>query len=97
MLVRHEDDDLARVEADPEYTGKLDKSRVRAFRKVLNILRAIPNETSIYQHKALRFEKLKGREPERSLRLNNQWRLIVEIESGEAGNCIVVKRIEDYH
>ena len=98
MHVRHDSDDLERLENDASYTGSLDKALVRAFRKVLVLVRSVQNETELYAWKSLRFEKLKGkRSHQRSLRLNQQWRLIVEIEEGTDVNTLVVKRIEDYH
>ena len=48
--------------------------------------------------RSLRFEKLKGdRSHQHSLRLNNQWRLIIEIQKADPKNIIVVLDIEDYH
>ena len=49
MEVRHDDDELARIESDPNYRGKLDVQRVRGFRKVLNLIRSVENETELYQ------------------------------------------------
>ncbi len=43
MDVRHDDQELARIESDPNYNGKLDRARVRGFRKILNILRSVLN------------------------------------------------------
>ncbi len=44
------------------------------------------------------FERLKGRRRhQRSLRLNRQFRLIVEVEARPGGNLIALKSIEDYH
>lgn len=98
MDVRHDDDDLRRMEADPEYSGRRDRAFVRAFRRLLNLLRHVANEAELYKWPSVRFEKLKGaRAHQRSLRINKQWRLIVEIERGEQGNVLVVKSIEDYH
>ena len=34
---------------------------------------------------------------EHSLRLNDQWRLVVEIQSGTPKNTVTVVSIEDYH
>lgn len=88
------------METDPNWAGKLAREIVRGFRKVLLIVRSVSNETELRRHAALRFEKLKGnRSHEWSLRINDQFRLIVEIEPGDGpnNNCIAVKKIEDYH
>jgi proteic killer suppression protein len=61
-------------------------------------IRSATNENDLRALKSLRFEKLKGqRKHEYSLRLNDQYRLIFEIEKGDGPNTIVVKGIEDYH
>ena len=100
MEVRHDDDDLARIESDPDFRGKLAPERVRGFRKVMNLIRTVQNETELYQWKGGHFEKLEPpRSHQRSLRTNKQWRLIVEIEKREGpnNNVCVIKGIEDYH
>lgn len=71
---------------------------VRGFFKVMNSIRAAKDERDLYALKSLHFEKLKGnREAERSLRLNDQFRLIVKVENDSEGNYFVICDIEDYH
>lgn len=61
-------------------------------------LRDAEDERDLYALKSLHFEKLKGaRAHQRSLRLNDQFRLIVEIVPTGARNAVVVVSIEDYH
>ena len=98
MDVRFDDKELEALESDPEHKSRLSRSLVRQFRKVMNLIRSVPHEAGLYTWKGLKFEKLSGdRDHQRSLRLNDQWRLIVEIEKGDPGNTCVVKGIEDYH
>lgn len=100
MRVRHNDPDLESAELDPNHRGPLDKVLVRALRKVLNLVRQVPNESELKRYPSLNFEKLKGnRSHQHSMRLNIQWRLIVEIEKceGRNNNICVVMNIEDYH
>jgi proteic killer suppression protein len=47
--------------------------------------------------KSLHFEKLKGREDEYSIRLNDQWRLIFAFKNEKGLKKVLVKAIEDYH
>jgi proteic killer suppression protein len=64
----------------------------------MQAIRAANDERDLYVVKGNRFEKLKGaRSHQYSLRLNDQWRLIVEIKSGNPKNTIVVVGVEDYH
>jgi proteic killer suppression protein len=101
MDARHNDPDLEAAETDPDYRGKLDTKLVRALVKVMNIVRNFAqNETQLYAFRGLRFEQLEGdRSHQHSLRLNDQWRLIVEIEKrpGPNNNVLVVMEIDDYH
>lgn len=71
---------------------------VEAFFEVMAIIRSAQDERDFYALKSLHFEKLKGkREGERSLRLNQQYRLIVMIEKDDSGKYVLVINIEDYH
>jgi proteic killer suppression protein len=101
MHARHDDAELEKAETDPNYNGGLDLKLVRALRKVMNIIRNhAQNETQLIAFRGLNFEQLKGkRSHQHSLKLNDQWRLIVEIEKrpGPNNNVCVVKGIEDYH
>ena len=43
-------------------------------------------------------EKLQGsRQHQHSLRLNDQWRLVIEFEGNSPQKTIVIVNIEDYH
>jgi toxin HigB-1 len=96
--VEFADDDLDRLEVDLQFTAGFGREVVRGFRKAMQVIRAAPDERDLYRLKGLHFEKLEGgRSHQRSIRINKQWRLILEI-AGEAPNKIVkVACIEDYH
>lgn len=58
------------------------------------------DERTLYASRSLHFEKLKGpRREERSVRLNDQWRLILCLEetAGTKGKTVVILGVEDYH
>jgi toxin HigB-1 len=98
MEVEFADDDLDKLETDPSFNGGHSKAIVRAFRKRLQLIRAALDERVFYSMRSLSFEKLKGaRSRQYSMRLNDQWRLILEIKKGNPKNTIVVVGIEDYH
>jgi toxin HigB-1 len=64
----------------------------------MQAIRAAVNENDLRSLKSLHFEKLKGdRKDQYSIRLNDQFRLIFDIEKGDRGNTIVVLGVEDYH
>jgi toxin HigB-1 len=90
--------DLDRLETDPGFNAGFSREIVRAFRKVMQIIRGAPDKRIYYALKSLHFEKLQGkRAHQRSMRLNRQWRLILQIEPSEFGNQVVIVAIEDYH
>lgn len=91
------DDDLRRLYSDKRFSGGYSEAVVKAFRKRVQFIAAAQDERDRYAMKSFHFEKLQGREPQRSIRLNRQWRLIVElIEEGERKSVRIVG-IEDYH
>ncbi len=78
-----------------KYPGVVDD-----FFEVMAIIDAAVDERDLYAQKGLRFEKLQGKrgnQGQRSLRLNNQWRLIVTVDEDEDGNYLTIIDIEDYH
>lgn len=73
---------------------------VDAFFEVMAIIEAARDERDLYAQKSLRFEKLEGKRrksEQRSLRLNDQWRLIVSLKKDRDGQCLLILDIEDYH
>ena len=71
---------------------------VDAFLDVMSIIAAAMDERDLYKLKGLRYEKLKGdRKGQHSIRLNDQFRLIVEREKDHQGRYLLIIDIEDYH
>jgi proteic killer suppression protein len=70
------------------------------FFEVMAIIAAALSERDLYANKGLRFEKLvgqRGKQGQRSLRLNKQWRLIVTLEEDAESFYLQILDIEDYH
>jgi len=98
MEVRFKDDSLDRLETDESYDGGLSQALVKAFRKRMQFIRSAHDERDFYAMKSLHFEKLKGkRAHQHSMRLNDQFRLILEFEGSKTEKTVVVVTIEDYH
>ena len=98
MEHRFEDEKLERLARDREFDGGLPVEIVKAFRKRVQFIMAAKDERDFYGLKGIRFEKMRGtRAGERSMRLNDQYRLIVRLESGSNGKMVVICSIEDYH
>lgn len=79
------------------FTAGLGPEVVRGFRKALQAIRAAQDERDLYRG-GLRMEKLKGtRQEQHSVRLNQQWRLILEVEEIGSRRKIRIVEIVDYH
>jgi proteic killer suppression protein len=64
----------------------------------MQFIRDAPDERDFFAMRSLRFERLKGgRSHQYSMRLNDQWRLIVELERSGKDKVVAIVAIEDYH
>lgn len=98
MEVRFRNAEYSKLEVDANFCDKWPAAIVKAYRNRLNFLRQALDERDFYAWRSLRFEKLKGnREHQFSLRLNDQWRLVVELDGEAPKKAIVIVGIEDYH
>ena len=98
MEVAFADESLDQLEIDPRFTGGYAAAAVSAFRKRIQMIRSAPDERDFYALKALHFEKLKGKRGHQfSMRLNDQWRLILEFKGKSPNKTVVIVEIADYH
>jgi proteic killer suppression protein len=98
MKVRFAAGPLERLETDPKFTDGHSAAIVKLYRKRMNLIRQAMDERDLYAMKSNHFEKLKGaRSHQRSVRLNDQWRLILELEGEGTSKTVVIVAIEDYH
>jgi proteic killer suppression protein len=98
MLVRLASKTLQRIDDEPDYNGDFGRDVARVFRRRMQQIRDVDNENDLRALKSLHFEKLKGkRQHEYSMRLNDQFRLVFQIEKADAHNQLVITGIEDYH
>lgn len=97
MDVRFKDDSLDSLEVDPG-DGGYPAGVARAFRKRMALIRGATDERDFYALKSVHYEKLKGsRKHQRSMKLNDQQRLIIEVHGDAPNRVIIVVGIEDYH
>jgi proteic killer suppression protein len=99
MEVRYQDARLAAVETEEAVAKtRLPIAVIAAYRRKLVVIRAAPDERTLRNWKSLHYEKLQGnREGQRSIRLNDQWRVVFTIDTDNQPNRITVLAIEDYH
>lgn len=89
---------LERIETDEAARTGLPISVIMSCRRKLIVLRSAPDERTLRNWKSLHYEKLKGdRDGKRSIRLNDQWRLIFELDESTTPPKILVLEVDDYH
>ena len=83
----------ANAEGDKAYPPGIGK----AFRRRINWIRVAKDDNDL-STPGNRLEKLKGqRQHQYSMRLNDQWRLILEMEGEHPKKVVWIVAIEDYH
>ena len=98
MKIVFPDDRLALVRTDQAAKTKLPFPVIKSVREKLIVIEAAPDERVLRNWKSLRYEKLEGdRQDQRSIRINNQWRMVFELDNDTNPPTITVLAIEDYH
>lgn len=89
---------LSLLETDRAGETGLPVGVIKSARRKLTVLRAAPDDRSLRNWKSLHYEKLKGgRDGKRSIRLNDQYRMVFEIDETTKPPTVTVWTIEDYH
>jgi toxin HigB-1 len=97
MKIEFRDKRLALIQTERAAETKLPIAVIKSCREKLIVLAAAPDERTLRNWRSLHYEKLRGeREGLRSIRLNNQWRLVFELEDTMPPTIFVVG-VEDYH
>lgn len=93
-----EDDRLALIETDQAAQTKLPVAVIQSARRKLTVIRAATDERTLRNWKSLHYEKLQGnRDDQRSIRLNDQWRLVFRLNDQCLPQRVTVIAVEDYH
>jgi toxin HigB-1 len=98
MEVLFADAALALVETEEAGKTGLPVGVIKSARRKLTVLRAATDDRCLRNWKSLHYEKLKGdREGMRSIRLNDQFRMVFTLDERSTPQRITVTAIEDYH
>jgi len=98
MQVYFDNEDLDRLETDRFYAMGLPDAVVKKFRLRMQMIRNAVDERDLRGIGSVRFEKLQGkRQNQYSMRLNDQFRLILAIEGSQEVKRIRIISVEDYH
>jgi len=98
MEVQFASDDLSLLETEAGSHSKYAQAVIKAYRRRIQFIRSATDERDFCAMKSLHYEKLKGdRSHQWSMRLNDQWRLLLEIIPDSPKNTVRIVAIEDYH
>ena len=98
MDIEYRDKRLALIRTDRAAETRLPISVIKSCREKLTVIEAAPDARTLRNWKSLRFEKLQGaRAGQCSIRLNDQWRLIFELDESRSPPAVTVIAVEDYH
>lgn len=100
MLLEFEDDYCHDLYTKDKGAAKYPEGVVAAFFEVVVFIESAKDVRDLYAMKGFRVEKLRGKKwkrGERSLRLNDQFRLVFVNEKDSASPSILILGITDYH
>jgi proteic killer suppression protein len=97
--VRFKDESLEKLQRENAKEDKAYPPGIgRTFRKRVDYIRRANDERDLSTMRSVGFERLKGqRQHQHSMRLNDQWRLILEMEGDYPNKIVWIVAIEDYH
>lgn len=98
MRIVFADAALALVETDQAGATRLPIAVIKSARRKLVVVRAAIDDRSLRNWKSLHYEKLKGdREGQRSIRINEKFRLVFTLDEETDPQTVTILEIEDYH
>lgn len=89
---------ISLIETDSADKTGFSEAIIKACRRKLNFIRNAPDERSLREWKSLHYKKYEeDMIGGKSIRLNDQWRLIFVIDNDSNPPKITIKSIKDYH
>ena len=98
MRIEFADDGLRRICTDEAHRLGLPIAVIKAARRKLIQLEAAKDERDLRNLKGLHYKKLSGeREGQRSIRINDQYRIVFTISENERPPVATILEIDDIH
>lgn len=98
MEIEFADSRLAEIETANAGSTGLPVPVIKSARRKLTLLRAATDDRTLRNWKSLHYEKLKGnREGQRSIRVNEKYRIVFTLDSDTEPQKATILSIEDYH
>ena len=99
MEIEYGDEELRRLAEEPDFAPRQwSRELIRSYRKKIQILGSAKDERDLRRLRGLRLEKLSGgRAGTSSIRLNDQFRLVLRFRTEPGGRVVIVLELVDYH
>lgn len=97
MKIRFGDDKLAKLYSEGSKSKEYPKGVLEAFVRRVRTIESVTDERDLRALKSLHFEKLKGERNRYSVRLNDQWRLMLRFEKDSEGKTVVLIEINKHY
>lgn len=98
MEVEFRDPRLALIETERAAETKLPLAVITSARRKLILIRAAPDERTMRNWRSLHYEQLSGnRKGERSIRLNDQWRMMLDVDGRSEPARAVILAITNHY
>ena len=89
---------LAAIETPDVAKARLPVAVIKSVRRKLSVIRASTDERTLREWRSLHYEKLQGSmEGYRSIRVNDQYRMVFTIDTTTQPNAVTIISVEDYH
>ena len=98
MDVIFSDKKLELIETDQAHETKLPVAIIKSCRQKFVYLRSAHDERDLRNWKSLHYEKLQGdREGQRSVRINDKWRIVFELDKDTDPTKIIILAVENHY
>jgi plasmid maintenance system killer protein len=99
MDVEYSNDNLARLATDPDFTMGLPPHVAQKYRDRIALIQAAPDERTLYALRgSLDYKKLKGgQDHHKQMRLNQQYRIRLEVTDRDGHKVILITGATDFH
>lgn len=99
MRMEFDDNDLEKLFVDRSFVHpRYGHDLVRSYRKKVTIIVNAQDQRDLRSMKSLHLEKLSGDlKGKHSIRLNRQWRLLLEFRNDGGTAVTAILKIDDYH
>ncbi len=97
MEVSFDDQELDDLETNVRAKPKFPTGVIKAFRRRMWQIRAAHDERDFSANRGMNYERYQEMDGHHSIRLNDQYRLIIRFDEHSDGKTVVVVAIKDYH